>query len=328
MQELRGEAFVTAVWRPLPTLTVEAGIRHEVSKITSTGDVVATDRFSFPKPRILTSWSPDAADQLQFRAEREVGQLNFDDFTSSSGQVGTGGNAEHGGNPQLTPQQDWVVEAGYERRFWNGGDISVTARRYWIDNVLDRAPACGALLPSGACDPTQEFDAPGNIGPGHRDELAAGLTLPTDKLGLKGGLFTARSTWHWSSVIDPSTHQAREISGQHPLDAEMHFTQGLPRLKSTWGFDYYWLWRQTYYRFNEIDTDELHSYLSLFAEYKPRPDFTLRFEVDNALARGFQHTRAFYNPARDTPGAALVETDRRYPFFPPILYIRARKTFG
>jgi hypothetical protein len=326
--EKRGEAFATATWRIRPTLTLETGVRVEGSQIGSSGDVVSSKHFVFAKPRAVVTWSPDAADQVRVRLEREVSQLNFDDFTAS-GSLGAGA---HAGNPQLTPQRDWVIEAAYERRFWGGADASVTLRRYWYSDVIDRAPACAAsALLAGhppACDPAQEFDAPANVGNGFKDELAVALTLPTDKLALKGGLLTLRSTWRRSGVTDPSTHRMREISGLHPVDAEAHFTQGLPFLKSTWGFDLFTGWRASYYRFNEVDTDRLATWLDVYLEYKPRPDLAIRGELDNAADHGFEHIRQFYDPFRDAPGAALAATDHRFPHFGPELFLRARKTFG
>lgn len=325
VQELRGEAFGTATWRPLTTLTLEAGMRIEASAISSTGDVVSADHFIFPKPRVMITWSPESADQFRLRVEREVSQLDFNDF-AASGSLGTG---THAGNPQLTPQQDVVVEGAYERRFWGGGDASVTLRRYWLTDVIDYAPTCGGPVGSPlTCSADAEFDEPANVGPGFKDELAVSLSLPTDKLHVPAGLLTVRSTWRLSGVTDPSTHLQREISGLHPVDAEVHFTQNLPKLKSNWGFDVFPSWRQTYYHFSEVDTDKLGTWVDFFYEYKPRADFALRAELDNASGRGFVHIRQFFDPFRDDPGAEVSSLDSRHPRFGPEIFVRARKTFG
>src|SRR6185503_6607542 len=63
--EWRGEAFADATWQARPNLTAEIGARLEASQIASTGDVVSTERFVFPKPRAVVSWSPGPNDQLQ-----------------------------------------------------------------------------------------------------------------------------------------------------------------------------------------------------------------------------------------------------------------------
>ena len=325
VEEKRGEGFATATWRPLNVLTVEAGMRIEGSIISSTGDVVGVAHFVFPKPSVLLTWSPESSDQLRLRVEREVSQLDFNNF-AATGSLGTG---THAGNPQLTPQQDWVIEAAYERRFWGGGDASITLRRYWLTDVIDWAPTCGQPIGQPlTCGPAAEFDEPANVGDGFKDELAVALTLPTDKLHIPAGVLTVRSTWRLSGVTDPSTHRRREISGLHPVDAEIHFTQNLPKLKSTWGWDVFPAWRQTRYHFNEIDTDRLGTYVDIYFEYKPRSDFALRAELDNATSHGFDHIRQFFDPFRDDPGAQVSSVDQRHPRFGPIIFLRARKTFG
>ena len=313
--ETRGEGFVSATWRPEPTMAIEAGLRVEASRIAATGDVTSRRTFVYPKPRIVVTWTPDAADQIRLRVEREVGQLNFDDF--AAGQAALANSAVRAGNPNLTPQKDWVFEGAYERKLWGAADATVTVRHYALTDVIDRAPVYSS---SGV------FDAPGNIGGGHKDEVAFALSLPTDRLFIPRGLITGAATWRWSSVTDPTTGLRRPISGLHPADVEIHFTQGLPRLKTTWGVDVYDQWRETYYRFNEIDTDKKKVYVSMFADFKPRPDLSFRVELENASGRGYSHARQIYGSPRNT--AAPPMTDTRNLHTGRGIYLRIRKTFG
>jgi outer membrane receptor protein involved in Fe transport len=294
--ELRGEAFATAVLQVRPSLTLEAGLRAEASRVASSGDVVSGRSLYYPKPRLVIAWSPDPADQVRFRAEREVGQLNFDDFTAQAAAIGTG--TVHAGNPRLDPQQDWVIEAAFDRKFWGGGDATATLRHYWYSNVEDRI---GVASPSGV------FDAPGNIGAGSEDDAAFALTLPTDRLGLKHGQLTGQATFRRSRVIDPTTGQPRGISGLHGSDWEAHFSQGVPRWKATWGVDVIGQMGAKAYRFNEIDTDKIKTYVDLFAQYQPRADLTLRIDLLNASARGFDHFRQVYGGPRNQDPLIFAE---------------------
>ncbi len=312
--EYRGELFGTSTWQAARTLTVETGIRLEASRIASTGDDFDVRSYLFPKPRVAVSWSPDAADQLRFRVEREVSQLDFDDFAASAAPLSNG--AVRAGNPELDPQRDWVFEAAYDRRFWSAGQITLTLRHYDYGYVIDRIPIYSSAGP---------YDAPGNIGSGEKDEAAVTLTLPTDRLGVKNGSLTAQSTFRRSRVIDPTTGQPRSISGLHPLDAEVHFTQGLPRWKALWGIDYYDQYQETYYRFDEIDSSKTKSYVSAFAEYKPRPDLSFRVEFQNLGGRGVRETRQIYLGPRN--GFPLDYTDIRDTGGRRAIYFRVRKTF-
>jgi hypothetical protein len=211
------------------------------------------------------------------------------------------------------------------------GDIGLVARRYRLQDAIDYAGVCAPadLLPgTSLCNPADEFPGPSNIGNGSREELAASLTLPTDKLRLKNGQLILRATWRHSEVIDPATHQPREISGLHPVDSEVHFTQGLPKLKSTWAIDMYPAWRQSEYLFSEVDTQRLGLWVDAYFEYKPRPDLSIKIEGDNLATHGLEQIRAFYDPFRDVGGGILSSIDNRSPRFGPELTIRVRKLFG
>lgn len=310
VKELRGEAFTKATWVINPKLTLEGGLRGEASRISSSGDVTLEKTLYFIKPRLLATWSPDADDQVRVRLEREVGQLNFDDFVAAvnAGAVSTG-------NPDLEPEEAYVAEAAYERRFWTGGSAVITVRHFEIENVIDRAP-----------DPSGEFDAPANIGDGTRDEVALQLTIPTDKLGLKGGTLRGQSTWRRSEVTDPTTGERREISGERPVDWEAHYTQGLPRWRATWGVDVYGSWRESYYRFDVVQTTKVPSFVVPFVEWKPRPDLSVRLEAQNVTARPLMRYLDAYAGPRSASPLDFHEAQRLEN--KTSAYIRIRKTFG
>ena len=313
--EKRGEAAGTVTWKPSTRLTVEAGLRTEASQIASTGDVVLSRTLVFPKPRLLVTLSPDADDQLRVRVEREVGQLDFSSFVASS-TLGTGSGSVQAGNPNLIPQQDWAMEAAYERHFM--GVVGVlTYRHMFIEDAIDRAPI---FSPSGV------YDAPANIGSGREDDLDANLTLPLDAVGLKGAQIKAQGTYRHARVTDPTTGRERGISYQHRFDYQAHFTQDLPRLKSSWGIDLFSRWTQPDYLFSEIDVFKLKTWIDVFLEYKPRPDLALHLELDNLGGRGFERLLYVYNGPRNSSSLAYID-DRREDFA-PYLYFRVRKTFS
>jgi len=316
VEELRGEVFGKAVWRPSPRWTLEGGLRQEASSISSDADATSLEKtLYFTKPRLAATWAPSARLQVRLRFERVVGQLDFNDFVASSslneGQVLTG-------NPDLEPEQAWVSEAAFERRFWGTGAVVLTLRHSDLSDAIDRAPI---VSPSGAV-----FDAPANIGDGTKDQLGLTLTLPLDRLGLKGAQLRGEGTWTDSKVTDPTTLEKREISGQQPVEWNAHFTHDLPQWRTTWGVDVFGGWRESYYRFNEVQTDKLRPYVSAFVEWKPSTDLSIRAEVANATARGFRHTRYRYEGLRGATPLAYV--DDRDIQFGRMLFVRVRKTFG
>lgn len=315
VEEKRGEAFVKSVWRPARAWTVDASLRYEASDISSSGDVRLEKTLRFLKPRLAVSWTPEPATQVRARFEREVGQLNFDDFVASANlNNGTGVVA---GNPDLNPEQAWVSEAAIEQHRF-GVTAVATFRHSELKDAIDRGPVFAA---DGAV-----FDRPANIGSGRKDELILELTVPFDAVGLKGAQFKGDVTRRWSSVTDPTTGEKREITDLRPLEWEANFTQDLPRWNASYGVDVSGGWRQTYYRVNLVDTYKLTTYLTPFAEWRPRPDVTLRFEIPNLTARAFHEILQAYPSARGGPARPDVTT--RDLQFSRGFWIRAIKRFG
>ena len=312
VSELRGEVFAKATWIINPQFTLEGGMRVEGSNISSAGDVVLSKTLVYPKPRVVLTWSPEAADQFRFRVEEEVSQLDFNDFVAApaltTGQV-------YVGNPNLVPQQALVLEAAYERRFWKSGDINLTYRHSELTDVIDRAPVLS---------PTGDYDSPANIGSGTKDEFIAAFTVPIERFDIPGALIKGNLTWRTSSVTDPTTGKDRPISGLRPFEGQVEFDQDLPKWRLKWGAIYNVGWRQSYYRFSEVEVDELTPIGELFAEYTARPGLTLRTEIDN-IGESFRRTLEVYPDLRSD--TAQEETDIRRLFFGPALYFRVRQAF-
>ncbi len=313
VDEKRGEAFGKAVWRPFSTVTIEGAVREEGSQIESSGDVTLSKTLYYTKPRILVTWSPSADTQLRFRYEREVGQLDFGSFVASS-SLTTGTIAA--GNPNLVPSQDWASEIALEQHFLGSGGITLTARHLQITDVIDRAPIS---VPGG-----QTFDSPANIGDGTEDDFLVNITLPLDKIGLKGAQIRGDYTRRLSQVTDPTTRTPRPISGEHPNDWDFHFSQPIGRV--IYGVDVGGGWQQRYYRFNQIEIDKLQTYVTPYWEFKPNPKLSIRFELDNATARPFKHVYENWDGLRSLSTVSTVEQRTYKPG--RIFYVRLRKTFG
>jgi len=312
--EHRAEGFATAVWQPARAWSVEAGIRIETSRLEQTGDSRLTKHFVFPKPRLALTWSSGPHTQWRLRLERDASQLDFADFVSSTSLTSSTITA---GNADLEPQRVWTASLAWERRFWKDAAIVLTARHEWIAHTSDRV---------GIVGPGYAFDAPGNIGAGAKSKIEASLSLPLDRLGIAGGLITAEVGYRWTSVIDPTTGERRRISGEEPLDGKVHFTQDRPTAGLRWGIDYILPKREYEYRFDEIRLDRRLGRLSLFAEYKLAPRWTVRAYVDNITGRHVKRDRAIYVGSRDVAGMRYVEA--RDLATRPLAGLLLRRSFG
>ena len=192
-------------------------------------------------------------------------------------------------------------------------------RQYWLQDVIDSR---------SDLRPGRRLRRAGQYRSGRpRTRRRFSLTLPTDRLG-SGARHPHRpgdaALVAGDRPDDPAA--PRPISGLHPLDAELHFTQGLPRWKATWGFDIFNQWRQTTLSVRRDRHRQAEDLRVPLAEYKPRPDLVFRLEIDNAAARGFEHVRQIYGGPRNTSAVAI--TDLRNLHTGRLLHFRVLKTFG
>ena len=296
VSELRGEGFVSATWQARPNLTVEAGFREEASRITSSGDVISARSLVYPKPRLLVTWTPDKSDQIRLRVEREIGQLDFNQFVAQTAGINTGTVLV--GNPNLAPDQDWAFEADWDRHFWRDAVLTLSYQRQQYNQLVDRI---GVNSSSG------EYDSPGDIGAASVNTETASLSLPTDRVRIPHGLLTGTLTVRQSSVMDPTNRLFRPVTALHAVDWEAHFSQGLPRLKASWGVDVFGPFVQTSYRFNEIDQTKANAYLVVFGEYKPRPDLTVNVQFLNLLSRRVEQSRQYFFGPRNNSGVDFTD---------------------
>ena len=118
----------------------------------------------------------------------------------------------------------------------------------------------------------------------------------------------------------------RSITDLHPDDWDAHFQQDLPNYNLNWGVDVFGDQWGRYFRFNEIETRKIEPYVNPFVEWKPRPDWSLRFELDNVTQRGFKRTLEHFAGPRGRSQVAFTED--KDPHFGQLYYVRLRKTFG
>lgn len=298
VRETRGELQGSAAWRPAPGWTLEAGARLEGSRLRHGGEADLTKELVYLKPRVFVGRRLPGGRELRLRVEREVGQLDFEDFAATASllsDVVTAGNAE------LEPETAWVFEAAFEQPLFDTGAVVVTWRHSRIDNVLDRIPVVG---------PDETFDAPGNLGRGRRDELVLSYTVPLTRFGVAGGLLTGEATWTWSSVTDPTTGERRRISGDEPLEGEVHFTQDLPAWRFRWGVDVTLAESEWEYRFDQVERARTSAWVAAFAEYAPSPVWRIRLKAENLTDRPIRRRRELYAVSR-AEGAADTVEDRR-----------------
>ena len=308
VEELRGEVFGKSTWRVRPDLTLEAGLRLEASTITQSGDAEQEKSFFFAKPRFQATWTPRPNNQLRFRFERELGQLDFGDFAASSDL--TDENVL-GGNADLEPEQRWITELTYERRFWEDGIISIGLRHDEIVDAIDVIPLDMGL------------SAVGNIGDGTLDQLAVNILVPMDRAGFTGGRLGFRNTWNHTEVTDPTTGETRPISQLRPSQPIFTIAQDITSWKLQWGGAYIASLQQVSYGPDQTSGFRGADYFKVWAEYKPTPTLSLRAQLN--IWDDFEVERTVY--ADRTPARPIAYVENRYIDPRTFVSLRLKKTF-
>ena len=215
VEESRGDFLLKDTWS-LGQFELDYGMGAEASRITQSGDADLQRNFFFVTPQAALSYTPAKGNLSRVRLAREVAQLNFNDFISTT--VFEDDDLALG-NPNLRPDSTWIAELSHERRFGDSSVIKVTAFHHWITNVLD-------LLPI-----TPTFEVPGNIGNGKRWGVEIENTIPLAWLGLTGSRLDTKFRWQDSSVVDPVTGVDRVLSAVSGF-------RGVPDIKFRQGNEY------------------------------------------------------------------------------------------
>lgn len=282
--EGRGEAFGKATITLSPQLTLETGLRVEASTIRQSGDTKLARFFVFPKPRTLLTWSPVKGRQFRFRAEREVGQLDFDDFVTSTSLID---DLVDAGNPELEPDRTWAFDVAYEQRWGEKGSATLTLGYDDLQAVADLLPVLG------------QFDAPGNIGAGRRYRAALEANIPLDFLGLRGAVLEPEISWRGSQVTDPTTGQDRRLTDERNYDLEVEYRHDLEKLRSTFNFFIFYGGRREAFRIVEEQTRTFSPYAEVSYEYKGIRNTSIRLAVSNLLNEKFTRERLIFPGPRN-----------------------------
>ena len=296
VEEWRGEAFISDVWKLANKWTLEPGLKVEVSEISQTGQVEEKRQFTYPKPSLSAVYSPSEGRQWRFQIERWVDQLDFSDFVSN---VSATDDNVTSGNPQLEPERSWRFEVGYERPLMKSGTVSFLAQFEAVEKVADFVPVVTA--------DGKVFDGPGNLGNGQRFKFVAESSFPTDAFGVKGGKLDLELVYRDSEVTDPLTGMKRRLAYEQPLYWYIEFRQDFPIQKWTWGFDYAQGSTDSYWRSNEqVDFKNGFGDFDIYMETTRFLGMNIRVGVDNVFNTTFTRRRTIYDGDR-----ATGEIDRR-----------------
>ena len=309
VEETRFEPFVSDVWAPSPSWKVEAGAIAEFSKLTLAGDSTAARSFSFIKPRAIATWTIDPQTTLELRAERQVAQLNFNDFATSVDV--TVGNQVDAGNADLVPEKTTTLSALVRHKFLERGSIQFRGDYQKVTDTRDLVPV---TLRDANGNITAQFDGTGNIGKSTRWNGELEITLPLDWLTKNVG-FTGMEAryighYHRSRVTDPVIGLNRRMSNRPLWHQQWDIRYDVADLGLVYGASFSVQQANYAYFLNELRRQRDGTRTTLFIEYSKFKFGTIRFQVTDLP--GFERDRFIYSGSRASNTLAqIVNRERR-----------------
>lgn len=309
VEETRVEPFVTDVWTVSPKWKIEAGAIAEFSKLTLSGDSTAARNFKFIKPRAIATWTASPQTTLEFRAERQVAQLNFGEFATSI-DVALG-NQVDAGNADLVPEKVTNLSALVRHKFLERGSIQFRGSYQLISDTQDLVPV---TLRDAAGNITARFDGAGNIGNSKRWDGELEITLPFDWLtkpaGITGIEIKYTGHYHGSRVTDPVTGEKRRMSNRPVWHQEWELRHDIADSGFVYGVTAYVQEENNSYFFNELRRQKEGVRTNAFIEYKKFKLGTLRLQYISIP--DFNRDRFIYTDTRASGQINQIVNRKRF----------------
>jgi hypothetical protein len=297
VQEIRVEPFLSDVWSISPAWKIEAGAIMEFSTLKLSGDSSARRSFQFIKPRVAATWTLDKATTMEFRAERQVAQLDFGDFATSV-DLGAG-NQVDAGNADLVPEQTTSLSALARHKFLERGSIQLRGSYEFVSDTQDlllitTRDAGGNI--------TARFDGVGNIGNSKRWNGELEITLPFDWLtkaiGVTGIELKYVGHYHDSRVTDPITGLNRRMSYRPLWHQNWNLRHDIAGTGIVWGASVGAQAASKAYFFNQFRRQQEGSNVSAFVEFNKFKLGTLRLQVNGLTGNKFNRDRFIFDDTR------------------------------
>jgi hypothetical protein len=312
VSELRFEPFLSDVWTISPAWKLEAGLVFETSKLRVSGGSSARRSLQFVKPRAVASLTISKKTSMEFRAERDVAQLDFNEFATSV-DVGAG-NQVDAGNSELVPEQTTSLSALIRHKFLERGSIQLKAEYQRVNDTQDLIPI---IIRDNLGNITAQFDGAGNIGKSTRNNVELEITLPFDwatkSIGISGMELKYVGHYHGSRVNDPVTGQARRMSNRPLWHQNWEFRHDIGKTGIAWGFQAFAAAAPNQSFFNQFRTTYQDPQITGFIEFKKFKYGTLKFQVVDATSALWERNRYFYQGSRASNTiVGFIERDRRF----------------
>jgi outer membrane receptor protein involved in Fe transport len=278
IDETRYDPYLRATFKPSDAVTIDAGLRYEITRRTVRGEDAA-GRVSSESlnPSLHLRYALTPADQFRASIARTVRRPNYDLISPIEEDETPGDDDRTIGNPSLRNERAWGLDVGYERRLGRGGilglnlfyrDISDLIELVAIEDIGD-----GSLY------------RPDNIGKGKTWGVEVDFSTPLDVIGMPDtGLF-ANYTYLDSETTDPFTREKRRFNNQPHQVYNVGFIQNVKAADASFGATISGRSKALESSFDRTISLRYDPDLEAFVEKRFGQNFVLRLSAQNLLNR-------------------------------------------
>lgn len=309
VEENRGEVTLTHRRALSDMWNMQASIGAEYSEIS-----VGQTKNSYERPKgfLLATYTPSENRSWDVRIAREVGQLNFRDFSAA---VEIEEDLETGANADLVPPQSWVFSTGVKQNFSAGHALRANLKHEIISDLVGRVP----FGPTG--------DAVGNIDKATSTELSLTGTLKSEPWGLKGIQIDAGVTLRDSELDDPITGISRKISNQITQLYTLKYRHDIDETPWAYGLSLTKQSKAPQFRPSVISTSDYPTpFSSVFIEHKDVWGMKVALKLTEIFDREWAFDQTFYAGRRDVSEIDRIES-RVWDYDGPYVEIKISDTF-
>lgn len=289
IRERRYDPYVRLTATPLDSVTIDAGLRYEITRRRTTAEGIAARSDSENlNPSLHLRYALTPADQVRASVARTVRRPNYDLISPYVQEESPGDDDETIGNPGLRNERAWGVDVGYERRLPGNGIAGVNAFYRDVSDLTE-------LVAIGDAEAGGQLFTPRNIGDGQVWGVEFDLSTPLGFLGLPDtGLF-ANYTYLDSETRDPFTDRKRRFNNQPHHVYNLGAIQTLRGLDASFGATISGRSRAVQSNFDETVALTYTPDLEAFLEKRIGRNIVLRATVQNLLDRKKRETFRKYD---------------------------------
>lgn len=283
IEEDRYSPYVRATFKPSDVLTIDAGLRYEITRRDVNGfnedDESVTGSYSDEdlNPSLHLRYVPTANDQIRVSVARTVRRPDYDLISPIEEEETPGDDDRTIGNPDLRNEKAWGVDVGYERRLGGSGIVGVNVFYRDIKDLIEHVAI--ADLGDGS------LYTPRNIGDGQSWGLEFDFSAPLSAFGMPDtGLF-ANYTYLDSETTDPFTGEKRRFNNQPHHLYNLGFIQTVRSVDASFGMTISGRSKALESNFDETISLRYDPDLEAFVEKRFGRNFVLRLSAQNLLNR-------------------------------------------